>query len=74
MGILDSVFVRRRALPRFSSLSERVRRRLNLACRELTEAETEMAEKLGAPRPPRLLMVDEEEAVIVFASERGELS
>jgi hypothetical protein len=74
MRLLDRFLIRRRALPRFSALPANVRRRLALACREVTKAEAEMAQQLALPAPPRLLMVDEESAVIVLASDRDEIS
>lgn len=72
MGILDSLLTRRRRMPRFALLAPRIRRRLGLVCRELSEAEEELAAHLGLPRPPRLLLVDEEEAVVVMPDERAE--
>ena len=74
MALLERFLVRRQGLPRFSALPHHVRRRLAFACQELTDAEAEMAEQLGLARPPRLLMVDEEEAVILFEPDRAELS
>jgi hypothetical protein len=47
-----------------------VRRRLVLACRELSDAEEGVAKRLALPTPPRLLMVDEENAVIVTPRDR----
>lgn len=73
MSIFDRFLVRRRALSRFSAVPVRVRRRLALARRELDDTEAEMAEQLGLSEPPRLLMVDEEEAVIVFPGDRAEI-
>lgn len=70
MALLDRLFVRRRAMPRFSSLPQQVRRRLSVACQELTSAEDQMAQRLGLPNPPRLVLVDEEEAVVLFAADR----
>ena len=72
MRFFDRLLTRRREQPRFATLSPRVRRRLALACRELTEAEEAIAERLGLPAPPRLLFVDEEEAVIVSPCDRSE--
>lgn len=71
MGILDNLLTRHRRMPRFAALSPRIRRRLNIVCRELSEAEEELAARLGLP-PPRLLLVDEEEAVILTPGERAE--
>jgi len=71
MGILDMLLTRRRRMPLFAALAPRVRRRLNIVCRELSEAEEELAARLGLPEPPRLLLVDEEEAVILTPGERA---
>ncbi|WP_126174126.1 hypothetical protein [Altericroceibacterium xinjiangense] len=73
MAFLDKFFVRRQGLPRFSALPQRVRQRLALAARELADAEAEMADQLGLSQPPRLLMIDEEEAVILSGPDREEL-
>lgn len=59
-------------MPTFAALAPPVRRRLGPVCRELSDAEQELSDYLGLPRPPRLLLVDEEEAVIVTPEERGE--
>ena len=74
MRLLDRLFTRRRRLPEFAGLPDGVRRRLTGACIELTEAEDRMAARLGLASPPRLLLVDEETAVILAADERGEVS
>lgn len=71
MGILDKWFTRRRGMPRFDGLAPRVQRRLVPVCQELNEAEDELATRLGLPRAPRLLLVDEEEAVILTPEERA---
>jgi len=73
MGILDKWLTRRRRLPSFAALAPRVRRRLVPVCRELADAEQELADYLDLPQPPRLLLVDEEEAVILTPKERGEI-
>lgn len=74
MRLLDRFFTRRRQLPRFADLSESAHRRLNGACRELGDAEDRMAAHLGLAEPPRLLLVDEEEAVVITPEQRGEIS
>ena len=74
MRLLDRLFTRRRRLPEFAGLSGGVRRRLAGACRELTEAEDRVAARLGLASPPRLLLVDEETAVILAVDERGEIA
>lgn len=74
MHIIDKLLTRRRDQPRFSALPIRVRQRLALACEELSDAEQALAERLGLPQPPRLLMVDEEEAVILTPSDRAKIS
>ena len=71
MRILEVLLVRRRGLPRFDRLPPRVQRRLALAGRELSDAEAEMASKLGLAHLPRLLMVDEEEAVVISPADRA---
>lgn len=73
MRILDKLLTRRRDQPHFSALPPRVRQRLGLACRELNDAEQALAARLGLSQPPRLLMVDEEEAVILTPSDRAEV-
>lgn len=71
MGILDKFLTRQRRTPCFAALGPRVRRRLAPVCGELNEAEQELAMRLGLPQPPRLLLVDEEEAVILTPDDRG---
>lgn len=73
MGILDKWLTRRRGLPSFAALGPRVRRRLGPVCQELASAEQELAEHLNLPQPPRLLLVDEEEAVVLTPKERAEI-
>lgn len=73
MYLWDRLMTRRRGSPRFSSLPARVRRRLSVACHELTATEEEVARQLGLPEPPRLLMIDEEEAVVLTPNNRGEI-
>ena len=73
MGFLDKWLTRRRRLPSFAALAPRVRRRLVPACRELADAEQQLAAHLGLPQPPRLLLIDEEEAVILTPGERAEV-
>lgn len=68
--ILDKLLTRRRGQPRFSALPPSVQKRLALACRELGDAERAIAASLDLPQPPRLLMVDEEEAVILIPGDR----
>ena len=70
MRLFDRLFTRRRQQPRFADLSDRARGRLAVACRELTDAEDWMAEQLGLGRPPGLLLVDEEEAVVLSPRDR----
>lgn len=74
MRVLDKLLTRRRDIPRFSALAPHVQRRLAVACRELNNAEQEIAARLGLAQPPRLLMVDEEEAVILTPSDRDCIS
>lgn len=74
MELLDVLFTRRRRLPRFADLGESVHRRLAGACLELTEAEDRAAAQLGLSSPPRLLLVDEETAVVIAANDRREIA
>jgi hypothetical protein len=71
MGFFDRLLTRGRAAPSFAELPTGVRRRLSPVCNDLGAAEQEMAERLGLPQPPRLLLVDEEAAVILVPEERG---
>lgn len=73
MRILDKLLTRRRDQRRFSALPTSVRQRLVVACQELNDAEEEIATRLGLPQRPRLLMVDEEEAVIVTPGDRAKI-
>lgn len=73
MRVLDRLFIRRR-LPRFGDIPDRARGRLDTACRDLAEAEDRMAERLGLADAPRLLLVDEEEAVVVEPAQRGTIA
>lgn len=70
MALLDAFFTRRRQVPRFSALPRPTRHRLARVCDDLTKAEDEMARKLGLVAPPRLILVDEEEAVILLPTDR----
>ena len=70
MGILDQLLTRRRRMPHFAALARNVRRRLAPVCQELSLAEEELAVRLGLPEPPRLLLVDEETAVVLTPGER----
>ncbi len=72
MAILDWLLTRRRGEPRFAVLPGHVRRRLGFVCSELNHAEQALADSLGLPQPPRLLLVDEESAVIVTPPDRAE--
>lgn len=68
--LLDKLLTRRRQQPNFSALAPHFRQRLALACRELGDAEREIAAALDLPHPPRLLMIDEEKAVILTPADR----
>jgi len=72
MGILDTLLTRRRHEASFATLRPKVRRRLGPVCQELREAEAALATRLGLPRAPRLLLVDEEEAVVLTPDDRAE--
>lgn len=73
MGILDKLLTRRRNQPTFSALAPHFQQRLALASRELSDAEQSIAAQLDLPHPPRLLMVDEEKAVILYPSDRSNI-
>ena len=70
MASLKRMLMRRHDQRRFTDLKPRVRHRLALASRELAEAEESIAAALRLSRPPRLLMIDEEEAVVVLPNDR----
>lgn len=72
MGIFDRLLTRRRHAACFAELAPRVRCRLGPVCQELGEAEQALAARLGLPRPARLLLVDEEAAVILTPDERAQ--
>ena len=74
MRFLERMLTRRHDQRQFSDLRPRIRQRLTLAVQELGDAEGAIAAALGLPKPPRLLMIDEETAVIVLPSERTLLS
>lgn len=73
MGLLGKMLIRRRHMPRVSDIPVRVLQRMTLACRELSEAEASIARRLGLSEPPRLLLIDEEEALIVTPADRDNL-
>ena len=73
MSFLEQLMIRRRGSRRFSTVPPRIRHRLAFASRELTQSEDEIARQLGLAEPPRLLMVDEEEAVILTPEDRKEI-
>jgi hypothetical protein len=70
LALLDAIFTRRRQVPRFSALPRRTRQRLSVACDDLTTTENEIARDLGLDTPPRLMLVDEEEAVLLLKTDR----
>lgn len=70
MRFIERLFTRRRTQRRFSDLKPRTRERLNRAICELSGDERDIAEQLGLPEPPRLLMVDEETAVVLLPEDR----
>lgn len=72
VALLDVIFTRRRTVPHFSALPRRTRQRLGPACDDLARSEDEMARKLGLQTPPRLMLVDEEAAVILMAGDRAD--
>lgn len=72
MGILERLLTRRSHTECFAALEPRVRRRLGPVCQELSEAEHALAARLGLSRPPRLLLIDEEQAVILTPDERAQ--
>lgn len=70
MAFFDRYFLRGQGAPHLADLSPAVMRRLQRACGGLSASEEEMAKLLGLDTPPRLLMVDEEEGVIVLPEDR----
>ena len=70
MRFLDAFFTRSARRPQRSALPRSVRRRLAQSCADLTQEENALAERFGLPMPPRLLIVDEEEAVIITYANR----
>lgn len=70
MRLFDRMFTRCRPRPGSFTLSDSTGRRLAPACRELIEAEERMARHMGLPTAPRLLLIDEEAAVILSPGER----
>ena len=73
MRFLDRMLTRRRDQRQFCDVKHRTRQRLALAARELYDAEDAIAAASGLPMPPRLLMIDEEEAVVVLPTDRRQL-
>lgn len=65
MRWFDRMFTRRLHEPCFDQVPDAVRGRLRLACRQLTGAENGIAGRMGLPVTPRLMLVDEELAVIL---------
>ena len=70
MRFIERLFTRRRTQRRFGDLEPRTRERLRRAICELSSAELSVAARLGLPEPPRLLMVDEETAVVLLPEDR----
>lgn len=73
MRFLDKMLTRQRNQPSFSALTSRSQQRLALACQELSDAEEAIAAELDLPQPPRLLMIDEEKAVILTPGNRSDI-
>lgn len=73
MRVLQRLLVRRYDQRQFADLDPRICRRLALAARELRDSEEAIAAAVGLAEPPRLLMIDEEEAVVVLPSDRETL-
>ena len=71
MRLFDRLLTRCRRRPAAVDLSDAARRRLSPACRELSDAEERMARHLGLATVPRLLLIDEESAVILSARDRA---
>lgn len=65
MRWLDRIFTRRRDQPSLERVPPHVRARLRLACRQLSEAERQIQARMGLAARPRLLLIDEELAVII---------
>ena len=73
MRFLERMLTRRNHQRAFADLKPKVRERLTLAARELAGAEEEIAAAMGLPEPPRLLLIDEEEAVVLLPGDRSQL-
>lgn len=73
MALFDRYFIRRQGSPRIDDLPPSVLRRLGRACTDLTSAEDALTERLGLRAPPRLLMIDEETAVVVPSEDRSKI-
>lgn len=70
MRFIDKFMTRGRHQPRFDTLAQRVQNRLAPVCQDLSNAEQALAKHLGMPQPPRLLIIDEENAAVLTYDER----
>ena len=70
MRFIDKFMTRGRHQPRFDTLAQRVQNRLAPVCQDLGKAEQALAEHLDMPQPPRLLIIDEENAAVLTYDER----
>lgn len=73
MRWIDRIFTRRRERARHESLRPRTRSRLVLACRELSDAEKAVQERMNLCVRPRLALVDEESARVITPQFREEI-
>jgi len=70
MSWLDRIFTRRRRQRGFGPVPTWARFRLRPACRQLSDQEQRMQELLGLAVPPRLMMADEELAILIEPAAR----
>jgi hypothetical protein len=70
MKLFDRLFTRCRRPSNSDGLPDELRRRLTSVCRELNIAEKQIAAHMGLPAAPRLLLIDEEAAVILSPRDR----
>lgn len=73
MRWLDRVLTRRIDQPCYDAVPARSRRYLAIACRQLSEAEQAAAVRMQLGIQPRLVLVDEELAVMISPDLRDEI-
>lgn len=72
--LIDKLFTRGSESPEAAALSPQVRRRIAAACRDLSNAEASIGQRMGLAQPPRLLMVDEEQGAIIAPTDRDRIA